>query len=75
MSTIDTIKSSCGSRGVVEEYRATPSTLMVVFNWLVSALAKRRSRIHLSELSDDQLRDIGISKGEARQEVERRFWD
>lgn len=75
MSTIDTMQSSCGSRAPADEYPATNSTLMVMFNWLVTVLAKRSSRIHLSELSDDQLRDIGISKGEARQEVERPFWD
>ncbi|QRM53325.1 DUF1127 domain-containing protein [Sinorhizobium sp. BG8] len=39
-------------------------------------LWKRRSRRALSEMSDDQLNDIGITRAEARREAERSwFWD
>jgi uncharacterized protein YjiS (DUF1127 family) len=34
----------------------------------------RRSRRHLSELSDHQLRDIGISPGERQHELDKPFW-
>lgn len=38
-------------------------------------LSKRRERLVLSDLSDDQLRDIGISPAEARTEVNKSwFW-
>ncbi|MEK1929547.1 MAG: DUF1127 domain-containing protein [Pararhizobium sp.] len=36
---------------------------------------KRRSRIALSELGDEQLQDIGVTRSEARSEVSRSwFW-
>jgi uncharacterized protein YjiS (DUF1127 family) len=36
---------------------------------------KHRSRRLLLELTDDQLRDIGISRLDARDEALRPFWD
>ncbi|MBB3655619.1 uncharacterized protein YjiS (DUF1127 family) [Rhizobium sp. BK650] len=37
--------------------------------------SKRRERLALSDLSEDQLRDIGVSPSEARTEVSRSwFW-
>ncbi|WP_223612971.1 DUF1127 domain-containing protein [Phyllobacterium calauticae] len=42
---------------------------------MLHAVAKRRSRVHLSELSDEQLLDIGVSPAQARQESKRFFWD
>ena len=39
-----------------------------------AALSKRRSRLALYDLTDDQLRDIGISREEARREGLRSFW-
>ena len=37
--------------------------------------SKRRERLVLSSLSDDQLRDIGVSPSEARSEVNKSwFW-
>jgi uncharacterized protein YjiS (DUF1127 family) len=35
---------------------------------------KRSSRIALSELSDEQLQDIGVTRSEARSEVSKSFW-
>lgn len=37
-------------------------------------LERRRSRFALLELSDEQLKDIGISRGEAYREGIRPFW-
>ncbi|WP_454849134.1 DUF1127 domain-containing protein [Rhizobium binxianense] len=43
-----------------------------ILDWL----EKRRSRQALAELSEDQLRDIGISRAEARKEVAKSwFWN
>lgn len=75
MSTIDTIESSCQSNEASERYRGASSAIAQMFNWIGSALAKRRSRTHLSELTDDQLRDIGKTRSEARREFLRSFWD
>ncbi len=75
MSTIDTIRPYCPSIGVGDKNHKTPSTILGVINWMRLALAKRRSRIDLSELTEDQLRDIGITKAEAHQEASRSFWD
>ncbi|MEZ5813006.1 MAG: DUF1127 domain-containing protein [Rhizobiaceae bacterium] len=36
---------------------------------------RRRSRIALSRLNDDQLADIGLTRGRARSEASRPFWD
>lgn len=75
MSTIDTMRPSCQSCEAAGEYRSAPTGLMVMVNRVMLALAKRRSRIHLNELTDEQLRDIGVTKNQARQEVARSFWD
>jgi len=39
------------------------------------AVQRRRSRIALMELSDDMLKDIGVSRSEAFREANRPFWD
>ncbi|WP_244464735.1 DUF1127 domain-containing protein [Martelella endophytica] len=36
---------------------------------------RRRQRLVLLQLSDDHLRDIGVTPDEARQEAGRPFWD
>lgn len=50
---------------------ALRSVLERVENWL----GKRRSRLALLQLTDEQLRDVGISRDEARREGLRPFWD
>ncbi|MFC5583654.1 DUF1127 domain-containing protein [Nitratireductor kimnyeongensis] len=42
---------------------------------LRTLLGKRRSRLALLDLTNDQLRDIGVSREEARREGLRSFWD
>ncbi|MGN7770687.1 DUF1127 domain-containing protein [Phyllobacterium sp. 22552] len=75
MSTIDTIDACCKTNKFVEPRHSLFHRVSAALNWFSLAMMKRRTRIHLSELTDDQLRDIGISKREARREVERSFWD
>ncbi|WP_318011190.1 DUF1127 domain-containing protein [Mesorhizobium sp. ES1-1] len=36
---------------------------------------RRRSRLALLEMTDDQLKDIGLSRGDAYREGIRAFWD
>lgn len=38
-------------------------------------LESRRSRRALLEMSDDQLKDIALSRADAYREAHRRFWD
>ena len=47
----------------------------VAVSWLEDRLEKRRSRRLLQELSDYQLKDIGISRADAFREGRRPFWD
>ncbi|MCX8279362.1 DUF1127 domain-containing protein [Phyllobacterium sp. 0TCS1.6C] len=82
MSTIDTIGvdecANARTDGVaIGTAVRTPfkGRLIAVIDWIGTAMMKRRSRIHLSELTDDQLRDIGVAPREARRESERFFWD
>jgi uncharacterized protein YjiS (DUF1127 family) len=42
--------------------------------WCENRLERRRSRRLLMELTDYQLKDIGISRSEAFREARRPFW-
>ena len=44
-------------------------------NWIGRQLERRRSRLALLEMTDEQLKDIGLSRGEAHREYERHLWD
>ena len=44
-------------------------------SWLSKALERRRSRMALLEMTDDQLKDIGISRADAYREGMRPFFD
>jgi uncharacterized protein YjiS (DUF1127 family) len=57
--------------------RSSPSrgsTLMRVVAMIEMAMERRRSRLALMELSEAQLKDIGISRSEAYREANRPFW-
>ena len=78
MDTIETIPyASLGSRPsgrrtyVTRLARVVPSFV----RWIGSLLERRRSRVVLLEMTEDQLRDIGVSRGDAHREGIRRFWD
>ena len=43
--------------------------------WLDERLEKRKSRRLLQELTDYQLKDIGLTRADAFKEGQRRFWD
>jgi uncharacterized protein YjiS (DUF1127 family) len=70
MSAIDTIAAtSIGNR-------SKPAySLPKVIVWIETVLQRRRSRLALLEMSDAQLKDIGVSRAEAYGEANRPFWD
>ncbi len=77
MSTIDTYRAE--SRFQI---RSTPTTtgrktvsLLAIVEWIEALLERRRSRLALAEMTDEQLKDIGISRYDAHQEAHRPFWD
>lgn len=59
-------------RGLVSRLKQLGRYVIV---WILGREEKRLSRIALSELTDDQLADIGVTPAEARREAARPFWD
>lgn len=51
------------------------SGLLTTASWMGRQLDRRRSRLALLEMTDEQLKDIGLSRGEAYSEFKRRPWD
>ena len=49
--------------------------IAIVAGWVAWQLEKRRGRRALLELNDDQLKDIGLSRGEAHGISARRMMD
>ncbi|CAH2399828.1 DUF1127 domain-containing protein [Mesorhizobium escarrei] len=81
MAAIDTIRHTraellgvrpSGRQGYVRRLVRTVSSLA---NRINSLLDRRRSRLVLLEMTDDQLKDIGISRADAHREGLRPFWD
>ena len=72
MSIIDTSDAITTESG----RRRTPAyTLPKVIQWIENVLERRRSRLALMELTDAQLKDIGVSRAEAYGEASRPFWN
>ena len=69
---IDTIHGEAAFRSIAS-FRTLPRRIWRVCHaWYV----KRRTRYGLLEMTDDQLRDIGISRDDARREIGKSFyWD
>jgi uncharacterized protein YjiS (DUF1127 family) len=83
MNTIATIRHS---RVELSGQSARPSdrsgfvsrlvrVLRSLAKWIDHLLERRRSRLALLEMTDDQLKDIGVSRCEAHREGIRPFWD
>ena len=77
MSTIDTIDTiEAGTVRSRTGFSASSAGAIIIFwNWFGDAMMKHRTRIHLSELSNELLNDIGVAPAEARREIKRFFWD
>jgi len=79
MSTIRALNR--GHRPSAVAYRsASPfqtafDAVVAAFAWLEDKLEKRRSRRVLRDMSDHQLKDIGLSRADAAKEAARPFWD
>jgi uncharacterized protein YjiS (DUF1127 family) len=72
MATIETIYRSAESHGA-SKGKAKVS-LMSMLSWLDGRLERRRSRRALLEMSDEQLKDIGLSHADVHFEANRPFW-
>lgn len=76
MATIETIyRSPEGREYDGSQSRGSGFSITVMFAWLSQQLERRRSRVALLEMTDDQLKDIGLSRSDADGEGRRRFWD
>lgn len=69
MSTFSTSRTDVSLRS-----SSRGSTLLRVVAMIEMAVERRRSRLALLEMSDAQLKDIGISRSEAYREANRPFW-
>ena len=76
MATIETIYEISDSHKMEADMpKETSKTSMTsVLAWIETQLERRRSRRALLEMSDEQLKDIGISRGEAYREANRPMW-
>ncbi|MDO9417119.1 DUF1127 domain-containing protein [Pararhizobium sp.] len=78
MGTIDTMSAIARSAACdpAEPPRLRPGFWLVrLWYWFDGRTDKARSRYALSELTDDQLRDIGVSRRDAQREATQSFWN
>ncbi|WP_027166397.1 DUF1127 domain-containing protein [Mesorhizobium sp. WSM3224] len=82
MDTIETIRyvePALPARAHHQGRRSFVGRLVLVLRSLVRQidrmLARRRGRLALMEMTDDQLKDIGISRCDAHREGIRAFWE
>lgn len=77
MSTIDTIGFRGGDSAIVARpiaRRRGRALLRGVIQSFIAWIEKRRSRAVLQTLTDDQLRDIGITRRDAEREISKSFF-
>lgn len=70
MSTFTTFRTDIST----EMSNSGGSMLLRFVSMIEDALERRRSRLALMELTEDQLKDIGVSRCEAYREANRPFW-
>lgn len=76
MRTIDTIGHRVQTRALRLRSPTSARRLMLIVIGLLDRMAeRRRSRMALMELNDQQLKDIGLTRNEAWRESVRPFWD
>ena len=80
MNTIETIRTEW--IGQAERPSARPTYVRRLMHmvrslttWIAGLLERRRSRLALLEMTDEQLKDIGVSRCDAHREGLRPFWD
>ena len=69
MQAANTLVSSERVRSHYKTQRAPLSRLLNLVHLLARRMAERRNRNALMELSDDQLKDIGLSRGQNGSDV------
>jgi uncharacterized protein YjiS (DUF1127 family) len=74
MSTIRIIGGDSPATGTERQNNGARSLLMAVLVSIDAMAEKHRSRNVLSGLSDEQLKDIGLSRADAFREASRPFW-
>lgn len=78
MRTIETIATPLERHSAAQmrawRIRGALALLTVVVERVETFASKRRTRSALLELSDSQLKDIGLSRSEAYREAVRPFW-
>jgi uncharacterized protein YjiS (DUF1127 family) len=82
MDTIETIRyarSAFGAQAEPLAHRGFAGRLVVVLRSIARQvdrmLERRRGRLALMEMTDDQLKDIGISRCDAHREGIKAFWE
>jgi uncharacterized protein YjiS (DUF1127 family) len=79
MSTIETIRHTSIELVGPSSRRGFVGRIVQVLRSLAqqidALIERRRGRLALLEMTDEQLRDIGVSRGDAHREGIRRFWD
>ena len=79
MSTIETIRHTSIELVGPSSRRGFVSRIVRVVRSLAqqieALIERRRGRLVLLEMTDEQLRDIGVSRGDAHREGIRPFWD
>ncbi|WP_027057178.1 DUF1127 domain-containing protein [Mesorhizobium loti] len=83
---MDTIGTISDSRAALPSQTRRPSgrrgfvsrlvwVVISLAKWIGHLLDRRRSRLALLEMTDDQLKDIGLSRCDAHREGVRPFWE
>lgn len=71
---------SCRGGAVVDEAepgarRPLLDAATVAVGWIGRCLARRQGRLALGALTDEQLKDVGLTRGDVEREIGRRPWD
>jgi uncharacterized protein YjiS (DUF1127 family) len=75
MAATETIRRISDSRMEADMPKERSRTSIAsVLTWIETRLERRRSRRALLEMTDDQLKDIGLSRGDAYREGSRPMW-
>jgi uncharacterized protein YjiS (DUF1127 family) len=59
----------------IEHSRPIPLRRPSLLSTITQMIALRRQRQHLDRLSDEQLKDIGVTRDQAEAEARRKAWD
>ena len=76
MATIETIHRIADSHQMEANMpkERSRTSITSVLTWIDTQFERRRSRRALLEMSDEQLKDIGISRSDAYREANRPMW-